>query len=259
LRFVRPNDEITRLVSSLEQYSLPDDSADRSLSTAPSVVGDSDEPVRLAQLRRLAEATRGERREPDKTASAVSDVLRRVHVHLKALAETLDLLKPAYPPRSYVIPGVPSFCNLVWTDGRVGYNTTTASSGEGPWTGVWFRYLLSANTLLRVVRDYPASERLRQTLTENQIDYTTLDERNERGAVVRSVFDVSCAVTASVAFDAAPNGRDIVLTMRNVDGFGIVKDILTPEQIDNVALDRLVAHVLAEARGMPLLEPVRSR
>lgn len=259
LSFVRPNHEIPRLALAPDRSIALARTAAESPPVQPRAANDDAECGRLSQLQRLAERRIDVARGCDSPATAVSDTLRRIHAHLKSLAEILDVLKLAYPPGCYAIAGVPDFCKLVWADASVGFSLAGQDSSNAMWTDVWFRYRLSSNAQLRVVRDYPSSERLRQTLTENRIDFDTLDERNERGAVVRTAFMFPCKVAASLVFEAAPDGRHLVLKMCNVERFGIVEALVAPDQIDDSALDELVAYILAETRDLRLLNDVRSR
>ncbi len=204
---------------------------------------------RLAQLKALAQAKAAgdHRSDPGEERDLrVSDMLNRVHVHLKDLATQLDILKPVFTRRNYAIAGVPEFADLVWADARVFYNTKEVGLDRKLLTSVSLHYRLSGKRQLQITRDYPANQRLKRTLTENGIEFNEHDVKTETGAIAGSTFIFPCEVTAGLVFAARLADGEISVKMRNVERFGDTEVILGLDQFDDGALDELTRFILGE-------------
>lgn len=211
---------------------------------------------RLAQLKQVAQSKLTEPKKPDaqeETNAQVSDALQRAFKYLKDLAEQLDIVQPAYA-RGYTIVGVPEFSGLAWESGRTDVRTREISPGKKLFEQVTLTFRISGKKQIRVTRESPASDRLRQVLTDNKIEFKVRDERNDRGSFARTVFDFPCEVKASVLLEGNFKTGRILLKMRNVERFGILDHELAPEAITEESLEEFAGFILSEtSRIGPLL------
>jgi hypothetical protein len=254
LSFIRsPDDgmddleEILRAVAPVAHRKEPDavDTA-----TAPDAGG------RLAQLRQLARAKLVE----DKTAdpqdainASVSDALGIAYRYLKDLAEQLNVINPAYR-KGYSIAGVPEFNDLSWEEGHADFEMREVSPILRLYDRVSLRFQLSGKKQIRVARDYPASEKLKQWLADCNIGFNEHVEWNARGSIERTTFNFPCEVKASVLLFGQFDMGKLLLRTRNVSGFGAMEQILAPEAVSDESLDELTSFILGEnSRLGPLL------
>jgi hypothetical protein len=257
LSFIRsPDDgvddleEILRAVATLAHRKEPD-AADAATALDASAAGG-----RLAQLRQLARAKLVE----DKTAepqdainASVSDALGIAYRYLKDLAEQLDVINPAYP-KGYSIAGVPEFNGLSWEEGRADFRTREISPILKLYDRVSLRFRLSGKKQVRVAREYPASEKLKQWLADCNIEFNEQVEWNARGSIERTTFIFPCEVKASVLFFGQFEMGKLLLRTRNVSGFGAMEQILAPEAVSDESLDELTGFILGESSRLgPLL------
>ena len=211
-----------------------------------------------AQLKRLAQANPAEAgvMKPDSRegmAQRVSDALYKAAQYLKEITTQLNEVKPAYP-KGYSIPGVPDFNGLAWQGGRVEARTVDTPAKTKRYEQVALLFTLSGNKQLRETRVNPAHEKLKQTLVDNGIEFTTLDSRNERGSVERTTFVFPCQVTASLQLVGNFDTGKLLLKARNVERFGMLEHVLAPEAITDESLEELSAFILGETSGLgPLL------
>lgn len=211
---------------------------------------------RLAQLRQLAQAklTEGTSVDPQEAVNAlVSDALVKAYRYLKELAEQLNIVRPAYP-RGYTIAGVPEFSGLAWEEGHANFHIREVSPTLTLYREVSLRFRLSGQKQVRVVREYPAGEKLKQLLEDSRIEFHAQDAWNKRGSIERTTFVFACEVKAYLMFLAQFNTGKLLLRARNVSGFGSIEQIVTPEAVNDGALDELAAFILGETGRLgPLL------
>jgi len=254
LSFIRsPDDgmddleEILRTVATVARSREPDAAA---APDAPTAGG------RLAQLRQLARAklAEGKTAEPqDEINASVSNALGIAHRYLKDLAEQLNAINPAYP-KGYSIAGVPEFNDLSWEEGQTDFRMREVSPILKLYDRVSLRFRLSGKKQIRVVRDYPASEKLKQWLADCNIELNEQVEWNGRGSIERTTFIFPCEVKASVLLFGQFDMGKLLLRTRNVSGFGAMEQILAPEAVSDESLDELTAFILGESSRLgPLL------
>lgn len=211
---------------------------------------------RIAQLRQLAQAklAEGTSVDPQEVINAlISDALVKAYRYLKELVAQLNIVQPAYS-RGYAIAGVPEFNGLVWEEGHANFHTREVSPTVKLYREVSLRFRLSGRKQLHIVREYPASERLKQLLEDSRIEFTAQDAWNKRGSIERTTFAFPCEVKAYLMFVGQFNTGKLLLRARNVSGFGTVEQIVAPEAVTDDALDELAAFVLGESvRLGPLL------
>jgi len=183
----------------------------------------------------------------------VSDALRRAHRYLKDLAEQLNVLKPAYP-KGYGIAGVPEFNGLAWEAGHAECHTREISPTVKLFEQVSLHFLLSGKKQIHVGREYPASEKLQQLLDDSNIEYTTQGVWSKRGSLDRTTFDFPCEVKASLLLVGQFETGRLLLSARNVSGFGSMEQILAPEAVTDESIDELRDFILGESPSLgPLL------
>lgn len=211
---------------------------------------------RLAQLKRLAlEKQIAEKaQDPRQEINAkLSEALKMTYLYLKEFADHLNILKPPYA-KGYSIAGVPIFDDLKWEDGKVDSRTRELSYKTTIYEMVTLNFRLSANKLIRVTRESPENEKLNQLLLDTKIEFTTHEERNERGFVVKTMFVLPCEVQARLKMIGNFDTGKLLLKTRNIERFGMMDQILDPEAISDESLDELAAFILGESMHLgPLL------
>lgn len=212
---------------------------------------------RLALLKQLAQAKLAQPAAEDPQEAInkrLTNTLKHVHQHFKDMVEQLNVLAPAFETGGYNIVGVPEFAGLAWTAGHVDFRTREVAPNTVVWEHVMITYTASGNKKLSISRDYPASEKLKQSLLDNKVEFIEYENRNNRGVVVSSKFDFPCEAKASITLFAQFNTGKILLRMRNVERFGLAEYSIVPEAIDDESLGELIAHMLGETpRIGPLL------
>lgn len=256
--------EMTRYRHGLSFFRSPGDGLDALLAW----MGSAAEPApvsapvtqaptsRLEQLRKLAEAKSQESPKVDPQAemqARISHALESAHGYLKDLVEQLNKLHPAYT-RGYGIAGLPEFSGLEWDKGHADFHTREISSTVKLFDRVSLRYRLTANKQIKVSREYPAAERLKQLLEDCDIKFHAHGARNKHGSLERTSFTFPCEVDASLLFSGQFDTGKLLLRARNVSGFGIVEQVLSPEAITKESLDELTGFILGETGALgPLL------
>lgn len=240
----------------------PDDGLDildeiLSAASAPeAILAVSPEGDRLAQLKRLAQAKLAEGKTigpPEDINALISDALGKAYRFLKELAAQVNVVHPAYPKR-YAIPGVPGFDGLAWAHGYIDFQEREISPTVRLYKEVLLRFRLSGKKEIRVTREYPASEKLKQFLEDSKIEFTAQDARNKRGLIERTAFVFPCEVAASLLLLGQFDTGKLLLRTRNVSGFGSMEQILAPEAVTDESLNDLAAFILAETGQLgPLL------
>lgn len=211
---------------------------------------------RLAQLRQLAQAKLEEEERPDpqeEIDQRVSDALQRAYQYLKDLTEQLNVVKPAYA-KGYRIVGVPEFGDLAWEIGRIDFRSREISPTKKLYEQVAMHFRLSGNKQIRVTRENPATDRLRQVLRDNKMEFQESESRNDKGYTDKTTFVLPCEVRASLILEGDFGNGRIVLRTRNVERFGMTEHQLVPEAIAEKSLDELTVYILGETHRIgPLL------
>ena len=211
---------------------------------------------RLAQLRQRAssKAAEGKMADPQDAINAtISEALEIAYRYLKDLAEQLNVIGPAYP-KGYSISGVPEFTGLSWEEGRADFHVREVSPILRLYDRVSLRFRLSGKKRVRIAREYPASEKLRQWLTDCNIEFHDQNAWNSHGSIETTTFDFPCEVKASVLFFGQFELGKLLLRTRNVSGFGAMEQILAPEAVSDASLDELAGFILGESSRLgPLL------
>jgi hypothetical protein len=210
----------------------------------------------LDQLRQAARAKQLEAQQPDtkeQMIPRVSAAVEKVYRYLKQFAGQLKSEKPAYA-KEYTIPGVPKFDGLKWVDVQADFRTRELSATTKVFEQVTLNFHLSANKVLSVVREIPADEKLKQVLQDTRIEYTTQQERNDRGSIVGTKFIIPCEVKANLQLLGNFDTGKLLLKTRNVEHFGTLEHVLSPEAITEESLKELSRFILGESRALgPLL------
>ncbi len=211
---------------------------------------------RLARLKQLAQAKQAELQKPDvqpEIDARVSRAVEKAYWYLKAFTDQLNIVKPAYP-KEYAIAGIPNFDDLIWDQGNIFLRTRESTPTTKLFDQFTLEFRLSAGKQLRVVRDSPEHEKLKQVLLDNNIAFSSHEERNERGIVVRASFVVPCEVKAILQLAGNFKTGKLLLRTRNVERFGLREHVVAPEAITDESLDELIGFILGEsARIGPLL------
>lgn len=210
----------------------------------------------LARLREAALAKQLEERKPDSKEQMIprlSGAVERAYRYLKEFAGQLNLTKPAYA-KEYTIVGVPKFDGLKWADVRLDFRTRELSPTTKVFEQVTLNFQLSADKKLRVTRETLADEKLKQLLLETKIEFDTQQERNDRGSVVGTTFIIPCEVKASLQLVGNFATGKLMLKTRNVERFGTLEHVLSPEAITEESLNELSRFILGESERIgPLL------
>ena len=211
---------------------------------------------RLAQLKQLAQAKLAEQAKPDtqpEIDARVSAAVEKAYRYLKEFTDQLNLLKPAYA-KEYAIVGMPSFDGLVWDAGKIDLHSRETSPTTKVFDQLTLQFRLTANKQLRVTRDSPAHEKLKQVLADNKIEFNSSEERNERGVVVRVTFVVPCEVKGTLQLAGNFKTGKLLLRTRHVERFGLLEHVVAPEAVTDESLDELTGFLLGESsRVGPLL------
>ena len=179
----------------------------------------------------------------------VSGALQRIHTQFKELVDQLNQVNDPYPSRAYAIAGVPEFGDFVWLAGHLTFQTREISLKDKLWTRARLDFRIGKNgPPLKIVRDFPASDKLMQQLKELKIEYTAKDERNPKGALVRVTFTFAAEVKISLNFEGNFETGRLLLTMRNIGSYGMAEYVVNPLSVTHESLDELVGFMLAETK-----------
>ena len=211
----------------------------------------------LAQLKAAAQAKQqAERQKPEAKKQMVPEVsaaVEKIYRRLKEFAEQLKLVQPAYS-NEYAITGVPKFDGLKWVEVSADFRTKELAPSTKAFEQVTFIYRLSANKMLSVIREIPADQKLKQVLDDAKIEYTSMQERNNRGVTTGTKFVIPCDVRAALQLVGNFDNGKLLLKMRNVEHFGTAEHVLAPEAITDESLDELTHFILGESKRIgPLL------
>lgn len=179
----------------------------------------------------------------------IAEGLTRAHAYLDELNNQLNVVNPPFAGRGYQLAGVPEFAGLTWKYGSINVRNKTNVVMEQ--VGLYFTY--SGNRQIKLQRDYPASERLRQQLQEARIEFQYNDKHTEKGSLVHTIFGFPCEVKAQVVFQAKFDTGKLLLKMRNVERFGDVEYLVSPAAVTQEALEELTGFLLGELTQLTLL------
>lgn len=257
LRFVEWTDDslemFAKLLGAIEA-ARSQEAAGAATAAAPAEATGPATYSRLTRLRELAQAKLAEKDGADSREGIderVSEALKRAYEYLKEFADQLNVVKPAF--KGYPILGVPDFSGLSWETGRADYRKRDLSPTKSLYERVTLGYRLSGKKQVRVTFDGPRSNRLKQVLTENKIQFTLQETRNDRGALDSVTFAFPCDVTASVLLEGDFETGRILLRMSNVGRFGTFEHQLVPEAITEEALEEFAGFILGENHRIDLL------
>jgi len=216
---------------------------------------------RLAALKAAAaqkvadEAVRAKAESKEEKEDKVSEALKRAYFYLKDLVEQLDVLKPEMPAKNYAIHGVPEFTDLAWDVGKLDLRTREVTPIRKLFTRATLDYRLSkGKPILKVERPSPANDKLKQVLKDYQLGYSSRDEKNERGAVLKTIFGINFEVLCQLSFEGDFDRYKLVLKTRNVERFGAGEHLIAPEAVTQESLEELAGYILCESRSVgPLL------
>ena len=225
-------------------------------SAAPAIKSATSGGGRLARLRQLALAKQlggGKLESQEEINARVSAALETAFRYLKELAELLNILKPDYA-KAYSIVGGPTFDGLKWEDGRIEFRSRETSPTTKVCELVTLHFRLSAGKQLRVTRDSPAAEKLKQLMLEAKIKFTSRQERDEWGSGVQTTFVLPCQVEASLHLVGNFDTGKLLLRTFNIGQFSMLGYELAPEVITEESLDELSGFILGESGHVgPLL------
>jgi hypothetical protein len=211
---------------------------------------------RLARLKQLALAKQSQEKKSESQEeinARISRALERAFRYLKEFTGLLNIVKPAYA-KAYSNAGLPKFDGLAWEHGRVDFRSRETSPTTKVCELVTLHFQLSGNKQVRVIRDSPADEELKQMLLETGIKFTTQEECNERGSIVGTAFVLPCRVESSLHLVGNFDTGKLLLRTRNIEHFSVLGYVLSPEAITEESLDELTAFILGESSRIgPLL------
>ena len=259
LSFVPTSDDgLVVLAKLLEDVTSDAEGGVPAVSAPPEPPPDPDTfTTRLSRLKLMAHEKRAAEVAPQAQNvlhERVNNALQRCHGYLKDLADQLNVAKPVHASRGYSIAGVSDFTGHAWVDGYVHVNTKEIAKGVKRYEQVGLYYKLAGSAPVKVMREFPASEKLKQTLTEFRIEFNKDEKRNDRGAVVQTTFMFPCEVKASLVLKGNFDTGKLLLSMNNVEHFGTMDYVIAPEAIDDASLDELTGFILGESNRIgPLL------
>jgi hypothetical protein len=238
------------------------DPADAALAAAAKAAAAPAAPAgRLAALKAAAalkvadDAARAKAESKEEKEDKVSEALNRAYFYLKELVAQLDVLKPVVPDKGYAIQGVPEFSDFAWEVGKLDLRTRELTPIRKLFTRVTLDYRLSkGKPILKVERPSPANDKLRQLLKDYQLGFSSRDDKNDRGAVIKTIFGINFEVLCQLNFEGDYDRYKLVLKTRNVDRFGHTEHVIAPEAVTQEALEELAGYILCESRSVgPLL------
>jgi hypothetical protein len=206
---------------------------------------------RLAMLRqmaqaKLAEAPKGETGAGVDVRARIEEALQRAHKFYKEFAEQLNIVKPAFPGKGYAIGGMPEFSGLAWDHGYAELRAREIGPTRKQLEIVALYYKLSGGKQLRIVRDYPASEKVARALGEVKLEFKSTEKRNAKGSLEQVTFALPCEVAASLLLTANYETGKLQVKARNVGHFGFAEWELAPEAVTEAALDESTGFILGE-------------
>ena len=251
LSFVRSSDDGLGALEDLLKKASSDAPAPQQPAAQPP---SADTTQRLNMLKQMAQAklAEGPKADPqEEIHRRVREALERAFGYLKDFAEQLDVVKPAYKNKGYMIPGVPEFSGLAWESGSVDLHSS-ASASKRP-DRVSLHYRIAGPKHVRATREFPRSEKVKQMLVEHKIEYHAKDQRNAKGSLESTTFMFDCEIKASLILEGRYDTGKLLLKTRNVEHFGALEQLITPEVVTAESLEQLAAFILGETNRLPPL------
>lgn len=184
-------------------------------------------------------------REPEINVQ-LSKALERACHHLREVANKFNSRNPTHC-KAYSLADLPNFDGLKWKEGEVDFYTLKSSPKVKLYERVILHFRMSANKKIRVTRESPANEKLKHLLTDNKVGFTTHEERNELGFIVRTLFVIPCEVRASLQLIGDYETGKLMLKTCNIGRFGKLDQALTPEAITDELLDEFSDFILGKS------------
>jgi hypothetical protein len=204
----------------------------------------------LARLREAALAKKREERKPEQKERfipLVSGAVEKTYRHLKEVVTLLNTVKPAYA-RAYTFHGLPNFDGLKWMSVHLDFRARELSPTSKAFEQVTLHYRLAAGKVLSMVREIPADDKLKRMLEEAKVEFSTQQERNNRGSLAGTKFVVPCEVNAVLQLIGDFETGQLVLKLRNVQDFGTAEYVLSAEAFTTESLDELLQFILGETK-----------
>jgi hypothetical protein len=255
---------LEQLLQAAAAGSVSVDPADAALAAAAKA---SSAPAPAASVGRLAalkaaaaqkvaeDAARAKAESKEEKEDKVSEALKRAYFYLKELVEQLDVLKPGMPGRGYAIHTLPEFTDFAWDVGKLDLRTREVTPIRKLFTRVTLDYRLSkGRPILKVERPFPANDKLRRLLKDYQLGFSERDEKNERGAVTKTIFGINFEVLCQLSLEGDFDAYKLRLKTRNVERFGTTDYVIAPEAVTQESLEELTGYILCESPKVgPLL------
>lgn len=216
---------------------------------------------RLAALKQAAQAklqddaARAKAESKEEREDRVSEALKRAYWYFKDLVEQLDVLKPDFPGKGYAIHGVPEFSDFAWQVGQLDLRTREVSPIRKLFTRITLDYRLSkGKPILKVERDYPASEKLKQMLKDYQLGFSSRDTKTDSGAIAKTSFGINFEVLCKLELEANYETYKLLLKTRNVERFGMLEHVIEADAVTQESLEELTGYLMCETHKLgPLL------
>ncbi len=239
--------------------SVPVSTSTATLAAEPDVFNASPGSL-LARLREAALAKQREEQKPEQKEQfilLVSGAVEKTYRHLKEVATVLNTVKPAHA-KAYTFHGLPNFDDLKWTSVHLDFRTRELSPTSKAFEQVTLHYHLAAKKVLSVVREIPADEKLKRMLEDARIEFSTQQERNNRGALVGTKFVIPCEIKAVLQLVGNFETGKLMLKLGNVEHFGTAEYVLSAEAVTKESLHELSQFILGETKqiGSLLLKGV---
>jgi hypothetical protein len=252
LSFVRSPDDGLGVLEDLLKASSGDQPAPGpARASASTASASADSTQRLNMLKQMAQAKLAEEKKPDAQEEIhrrVSEALERAFRYLKEFAEQLDVVKPAYTNKGYMIPGVPEFSGLAWESGSADLHSSP--SGTKRPERVSLHYRIAGKKHVRATREFPRSEKVKQMLVEHKIEYQAKDQRNAKGSLESTTFMFDCEIKASLILEGRYDTGKLLLKTRNVEHFGVLEQLISPESVSPESMEELAAFILGEVNRL---------
>ena len=209
-------------------------------------MGYLDELKKQAEDRRAQEEAEARRR-AERERSYRAEILPRLEsafTYLSQLVEHLNYVKPEVNPE-YLLQGYGPLEGLVQGDYSIKSDSRQnmkqivvhyVCRGEGP---VKFE-----------VRERQAVQQMVDYLRSTGLPFNHREVLNNTYGVAAAQFEVKCEVPVTVALEADVDNSRVVLTLRNLDGFGVRRLHLAPAELDEPLLDRIARAIVREDLGL---------
>ena len=208
-----------------------------------------------AQAKLLDDAAKAKSESKEEREDRVSEALKRSYWYFKEMVEQLDVLKPDIPGKGYAIHRVPEFTDFAWDVGKLDLRTREVSPIRKLFTRVTLDYRLSkGKPILKVERDYPASEKVKQMLKDYGLGFSSRDTKTESGAIAKTTFGINFEILCKLELEGNYDSFKLLLKTRNVERFGLAEHVIAPEAVTQESLEELAGFLLCETSKVgPLL------